>query len=252
MGDAVQIPKAKGGMTAQTLKVIAILAMTVDHVAYAFVQPYYSPLGIVLHFIGRVTGPVMFFFVAEGYRYTRNVWRYAMRMGVFALISYLPFIWFDTGHLPRNFEEFTTLNVFWTLGIGLLAIHARHVVKNPAVKLLVVFALLFVSEFGDWGATGVAIMLAFDLFSGNFKRQAAVYCAIVAFLILSALFSLFPRGGGVNWSAIGYMIVQSGMFLPIILLRFYNGQRGRGTKWLFYVFYPAHLLAICVIRMAIA
>ena len=47
------------GLTVNTLKYIAILAMVIDHIAYAFVSSV-TALSIVLHFIGRTTGPICF------------------------------------------------------------------------------------------------------------------------------------------------------------------------------------------------
>lgn len=60
-------PRISGnGITLNSLKYIAILAMTIDHIAFAFV-PDGTPLAIVMHIVGRITGPVMFFSAVEGY-----------------------------------------------------------------------------------------------------------------------------------------------------------------------------------------
>ena len=56
--------------------------MLIDHIAWAFV-PTASLLGQVMHVIGRLTGPTMAYMLAEGYHYTRNVKKYAMRLGIF-------------------------------------------------------------------------------------------------------------------------------------------------------------------------
>ena len=65
------------GLSGNALKVIAIIAMTIDHVAWMRIEAYEQaevPLQIFLHCIGRLTAPIMFFFVAEGYHHTRNFW----------------------------------------------------------------------------------------------------------------------------------------------------------------------------------
>ena len=64
--------KRKSGITSDLLKLIAIIAMTVDHIAWAFV-PFGSIAGQLMHVIGRLTAPIMCFMVAEGYYKTRNV-----------------------------------------------------------------------------------------------------------------------------------------------------------------------------------
>ena len=56
------------------LKIIAIIAMTIDHVADLFYPSFPSqPFPIILHIIGRLTAPIMWFFIAEGYHYTHNI-----------------------------------------------------------------------------------------------------------------------------------------------------------------------------------
>lgn len=48
--------------------------------------------------------------------------------------------------------------------------------------------------------------------------------------------------------------VQLGVFLAIPLLCCYNGKRGSGgraAKWGFYIFYPAHLLVLWILNLAL-
>ena len=75
------------------LKLIAICAMVCDHLAWGFLD-FYTPLAQILHIIGRLTIPIMCFFIAEGYRHTSNLRRYIHRMICFWLISILPFYLF--------------------------------------------------------------------------------------------------------------------------------------------------------------
>ena len=83
------------GLSGTTIKFIAIAAMLIDHIAWAFV-PTYSVFGQIMHVIGRITASIMCFFVAEGYYYTKNVKKYVLRLAIFALISHVPFIFFET------------------------------------------------------------------------------------------------------------------------------------------------------------
>lgn len=73
-------------LNAYQLKILAIIAMLIDHIAWAFV-PLNTIQGQALHVIGRLTAPIMCYFLAEGFFYTRNLKKYICRMGVFALIS---------------------------------------------------------------------------------------------------------------------------------------------------------------------
>ena len=68
-------------MNRNQLKTLAAAAMLLDHIALAFL-PQTGAAYFMLRFFGRITGPVMAFFVAEGYIYTSNVKRYALRLWV--------------------------------------------------------------------------------------------------------------------------------------------------------------------------
>ena len=92
----------KGFLNRNQLKYLVIAAMLIDHIAWAFV-PTASLLGQVMHIIGRLTGPTMAYMLAEGYRYTRSVKKYAMRLGIFAVISWLPFSYFESGGIRPAF-----------------------------------------------------------------------------------------------------------------------------------------------------
>lgn len=251
MTENIEMQNESRGMTASTLKTIAIIAMLIDHIAHVFV-PGGSVIGSVMNAIGRITGPVMFYFVAEGYHYTRNVNRYTFRLALFAVISYLPFI-FCFGHTwpgnPSWLESCYDLNVIYTIFLGLLVIRARREMKNPVLKLLAIVLLIWLSSIGDWAIEGIFIMLAFDYYRGNFKQQAFAYSLIMgpsliqtlAMPVWTLMYKLGPIKESINLERI---VSQSAMFLPILLLSYYNGKKGHSSKvskWGFYIFYPLHL-----------
>ena len=105
-------------MNRNQLKALAAAAMLLDHIALAFL-PETCAAYVALRFLGRMTGPVMAFFVAEGYVHTRAVGRYALRLFLFAILSWLPYAVFETGLPPVLFSNFSVLH---TLLLGLLAV----------------------------------------------------------------------------------------------------------------------------------
>ena len=60
------------GLDRTQLKFIAICGMVCDHAAWGFVE-FMTPLGQIMHIIGRLTLPIMCFFIAEGFRHTSNI-----------------------------------------------------------------------------------------------------------------------------------------------------------------------------------
>ena len=252
------------GLTAGTLKTIAIIAMIIDHIAWAFV-PTTSPLGVVMHMVGRITGPTMFYFLAEGYRYTRDKNKYTLRLGIFALVSWLPFYYFEFGTWP-SLQSFSPVGVIFTLFLGHLAIRVRHEIKNRALQALVIVSAVLLSVLGDWGVIGVAITLLFDIFYGNFKKQAISYSAVVLFSAFGPLIGIWAAtasgatlvegmgSAAIYAELIATSLMQLGQFIPLILLRFYDGRLGKGgpvLKWFFYIIYPAHLLILGILRFEV-
>lgn len=229
----------KGFLNRNQLKYLVIAAMLIDHIAWAFV-PTASLLGQVMHVIGRLTGPTMAYMLAEGYRYTRNVKKYAMRLGIFAVISWLPFSYFESGGIRPAF------GVIYTLFLSLLAIWFWDKAKcSLSVKWLDIFGLCLLSVFGDWAIFDVLYALTFFRYRESPREKWLSFGGITLVCCMSVLTSE-PM-----WSG----LFQLGIFLVIPLIQYcYNGESGSKKpfhKWFFYVFYPLHLLVLGILRWVV-
>lgn len=209
------------------LKLIACLSMFIDHLGAVC---FSGMMGFRI--IGRLAFPIYCFLLVEGAVHTRNMKKYILRMGIFALISEVPFDLAFYHRLVYTGHQ----NVFFTLGLGLLAIwfleHPIEQLDIPDVlyKLLVIIAAGLIAEFfnTDYGFTGIAVICIFYYLRGQPQLKYPI-----AAILLAAM-------GGVEFYAVLALI-------PILL---YNGQRGRQTKVMqygFYIFYPAHLLLIAAL-----
>ena len=230
------------------LKYIVIAAMLIDHIAWAFV-PTFSVLGQIMHFIGRLTAPTMAFFVAEGYHYTRNFKKYAVRMAVFAVISWVPFVFFETGRLPIMIYEGGLMRfhpeqgVIYTLFLGLMAIRLWDSEKFPKwLKIIGIIAVCAISVIGDWAFMAVLWCLCFHIFRDEPKKKWIAFCIIGVFGSASMFFAA-------PWYS---QLFQIGVFAaPLLIGLCYNGEPGKKSafnKWFFYIFYPAHMVIIGLIR----
>lgn len=239
-------------LDSNALKLIAIVAMTIDHVAWMLFPGYSTdPIAVVLHTIGRLTCPIMCYFIAEGFHYTHDVRKYTMRLFLFALISHVPYVWNSMAYVDwKSFipfyygDVFNQTSVMWSLAWGLvmLRINANERLKAGAKVSLVL--LCCVAAFpSDWSCIASLCVLSIGSNRGNPKAQISwslFYVAIYAAVYFFALDRL-------------YGIIQFGVVLAIPLLALYNGERGRSPKankafkWLFYVYYPLHLLVIALI-----
>lgn len=234
--------RTRFGISGGVLKWIAVLTMAIDHAGACFLEVFMlniwggSPLGdrfygswdrivhvdMLIRYIGRPAFPIFCFLLVEGFLHTRDVKKYAVRLGIFALVSEIPF------DLALHLTPFAwkNQNVYFTLLIGLLAIwfiEAQGETFGARLTGLAGGALLAELLHTDYGAFGVGLIVALYVMRKNRLWQC----------VLGALCCLWE-------------LTAPLAFLPIYL---YNGERGRQPKWFFYWFYPAHLLAYYAIGM---
>ncbi len=214
------------------LKLIAMVSMVFDHVGDNF-----FPEQTWMRVIGRMALPIFAFCVAEGYLHTRNRKKYLLRLGVFALVSEIPFDLVTAGKLLEFGHQNIMLTFFWAI-LGLLCYDAlREKLKKGSLVLGILVLLLF---------AGASLILGLDY---NFLAVGLIFLYYLlrdkALLWRNAAgmaFHILLRNKDIYWfGLLG--------FLPLFL---YNGQKGRGLKWLFYLFYPGHLLLIWGIRLLLA
>ena len=227
------LERSWGGLSLNHLKAVAVAAMVIDHIAFAFV-PDGTLLAILLHSIGKITGPTMFFAAVEGCHHTRNLNRYLLRLAVFALVSWFPFLYFHFGGDLAAIQLMRP-NVIYTIFLGVLAVRIR---RSPrlcsAWKVLLILLLFILSVPADWGYTGVVIILVFDYYYGSWKHQAFAYCMVVMLdmgvlsLLIHPFFGLFyDHVFQIDWELYAYSVEYVGAFLPLLLL----SRENHGFPW---------------------
>ena len=225
----MEMPKRFQVLDGTTLKLIAMAAMVFDHVGDNF-----FPGQVWMRALGRLAMPIFAFCISEGYAHTHDKRRYLVRMGVFALVSEVPFD-LVTAHVPLEFTHQNIMATFFWAILGLMLFEriagegAPKARKAAGYIMLAVFAMLSVLLGLDYNMLGCGLIFVFYLL----REKGLVIAAAAA-----AVYHAILRNKGVYWfGLLG--------FLPILL---YNGKRGRGLKWLFYLFYPGHLLLIWLVR----
>jgi len=241
MADTMDITQWKGfSLSRNTLKYITMVSMFIDHATWTFIGP--SNLSAqILHMIGSLTAPIVFFFIAEGYTHTKSVKKYLLRLFIAAIVSHIPYALWDYGSI---FTIHTS--VMATLFLALLAITAWDKIANIPLRLLAVAALCALAFYTDWSYYGVIYCLAFYVFRGNFKKQAISIVCLCLYVFVSLYFIEFNDMSFIEYFKEYYF--QFAQLLTIPLLAGYNGKKSSGGsaggKWLFYIFYPVHLLVI--------
>ena len=229
------------GLNRVQIKNIAIAAMLIDHIAAFFLTPEKHPeliaIFIIMRAVGRIAGPVMFFFLTEGYSHTSSKLKYGLRLFCFGIISQIPYSLVRYGKVSTE-----SLNVIITLFMSFLMLAATDRIKNQIIKGLTVFIFILLTAFSDWGIIGPLIVWLFYISRDDRKRQIKAYMVIVGIYLASTIVFI------VQDNKLWYEgICQIGLPLVIPLLYLYNGESGAKTlsnKWVFYQFYPIHLLLI--------
>lgn len=247
----------KKGLNSNALKMIAIIAMTIDHIAWLVFPDYpHEVLPVILHIIGRLTCPIMCYFIAEGYHYTKNIRKYTCRLFVFAVISHFAYIFASADFVDRKsfipFYYGNILNqtsVIWPLAWGLVMLRIVNSEKIPKqwVKTVLILLICLVTFPSDWSCIASLCILAFGTNRGKLKTQSVwliIYVAIYAAVYCFAI----------DWV---YGLVQMGVVLAIPFIKLYNGERGKSPrinkfmKWFFYIYYPLHLAILGTIQLAL-
>ncbi len=233
------------------LKLIAICAMVCDHIAWGFVD-FYTPLGQILHIIGRLTVPIMCFFVAEGFRHTSGRIGYIRRMVFFWIVAVIPFYLFF--HEVYDYRQ----NIIFDLLLGLLLL---TVLENKKFKLwhkIFLGSLLFVISalIGGWVIMPMLYILVF-YYVRDFKKQAAWVCGLTVvlqiFLIVAVSLNKIWHFSHYDWPWYEKLYLL-GFMIPLLLLKRYNGEKGKDFigKYFFYLFYPAHFLVLVTVKKILA
>lgn len=246
----------KRSLTLNKLKCIAIVAMFINHLNYIMWDDG-SFMFEISSAVGKITAPIMFYALVEGYHKTRNKMNYAIRLLLFAIISYFPFIYARSGG-DLGKIEFARLNVIFNIFIGFVAIHSRRNIKSIVLRVLFIMVLCVLSEFTDWGALGILIVVIFNYYYGNKNNQLFGYFLLVIcynsifnyFIVPFQEWIIFHKK--IDFKFELFWLSDFFSLIPILLLSYYDGKKGgssRKIKYFFYIFYPAHLFLIGLIGM---
>ncbi len=256
-------------MTSFILRIIAVIAMLLDHTAAVLVSPV-SEAYPLMRCIGRIAFPIFCFLVVEGFEHTRSVGKYMGRLAIFACLAEIPF---DLAFHNAVTEFRQGQNVFITLLLGLAAItaagkgvpwllgrvapdfaHAENrlvqgVLASPVIALCCQLADALDTDYGWFGVLTICIFYLLR------SRRAL---ALLAFALLNTLkycVAILPEDSSnvlFSFRVLGLDTVQWYAPLAALPIGFYNGQPGcRKYRYWFYIFYPAHLLVLWLLSMVI-
>ncbi|GAB2023442.1 TraX family protein [Pseudolactococcus yaeyamensis] len=231
----------KLGINAYSLKIIAIIAMTLDHISGTFENHLSLTARVLLITPGGLTFPIMAFLLVEGYQHTRSVKKYGQRLLIFAFVALIPYI--------LAFQV-PILDVLFTLFLGLSILYLYDNMTNRIGFWFTFAGFVLLSSICDWMLMGVPMILCYHAIKSPLKR---LIIPILFPIILTGLDIFATLNMDTSQTLMTmlpemlYAVIGCGATIP--LLYHYSGERGKPMKYFFYAFYPAHLLILAIIRM---
>lgn len=231
--------KKSFGITGSTFKIIACIIMFIDHIGAVIIERYLRTLSgaefqrvyevdKVVRYVGRLAFPMFCFLLVEGFLHTRSKMKYVSRLFIFCLISEIPFNLAIAGSIWDREHQ----NVLFTLliGFGVLILieklekrFTNHWLQLTGMVLIAMAGAALADYFmTDYGASGIITIFAMYILRNDKLQQMLMGC-----IVLTAYNSM-------EWTSL----------FALIPTKLYNGQKGMSVKFLFYLFYPLHLLLL--------
>ena len=239
------------GLSANAVKIIAAISMTVDHVGVLLFPKIY-----VLRIIGRLAMPLFAWFIAEGMIRTRSPLRYFLRVFTLAVVCQIPYLIVEG-------EFYLGILFTFSCSIGIMALvrfafYSPDKEKTREDRVLGVLGIAAAAAFAyflcryvkiDYGFFGILLPVSAYLFRGKGARMASFSVCLLA-LCAWALIGKNPA----SFADIPRLVMtrepEPFALLAVPIIALYSGYRGKlRMKYFFYIFYPAHMLIIYAISL---
>jgi len=250
----------KISLTSNSLKIIAIVTMIIDHIGYYF-KPYMNNVVyIMLRAIGRISMPLFAYLLVQGFFHTKDLKKYIIRIFVFAIATQLAIFGvsiFDEN--PQNLSVNTQLNVLFSYTLSLITlwvIHEKTIIKkydlnkNMFAKILMILAIIGIYVFIPFDyeiylPLFIVMLYFIEKLKITIYMQRQNYNISIKGMLVSSLTEDKIKKGYILLILFAMLtiIIRSMnpmywyMLLSIIPIYLYNGERGKSNKKIKYMFY---------------
>ena len=287
MNEAAVISKtgaAKWGFTSYSLKVLALLLMTLDHIYY-YLGSGILPIPHIFTLLGRISAPLFLFAMAEGFSHTHDRMAYLKRL-------YLASVLMSVGNdlvnsfLPHPNGAMVINGMFATLFIVGLYIWAIELLlgnikkkkwKNIGIALAMLLipigsgigVTLYIGNTASVSPIGRIVFQAlYTLVPSPIFVEGSVYWVFlgtgfyflrnkkiglsVFYVLMSGFFFFTAAGEGMTYENLFILNDQWFMVLSLPFILLYSGQRGKKMKYFFYMYYPLHVYVLVLLARLLA
>ena len=211
--------------------------MLCDHAGLVF-----FPDKVIFRIIGRLAFPIFAYMIAEGCKYTKNRLKYFLQVAVLGVIcSAVYLIFLHSWH--------QNILITFTLSIALIFAVDYFLQKKNFLSCLImvitVLAVIFISVI-------VPEVIKFKDFNVD-SSYIGLLIPVIIYYVPKKWLKLVALALALTLLTVKYQIwYQFYSLISVLLLALYNGTRGKANlKYLFYLFYPIHLVVIYGIQMLI-
>ena len=240
----------KNGLSSNAIKIIAAITMFIDHLGFML-----FPQVRILRIIGRLSMPLFAYMIAQGCRYTKNKLKHFLT--IFSLAVVLQVVYYV-------YSREMKLSILFTFSFSILLIYALQYFKETLfdkdkkvyykilIGIVAVFAVLVVRYICknvrvDYGFRGCLLPVFAALFHPTKNTNVKLLDCLDTHPVHLSAFAV-----GLIYLVMGSSQIQTYSLLSLVILLFYSGERGKlNMKYFFYVFYPAHLLLLEILKLII-
>lgn len=204
------------------IEIIAIIAMLLDHIGSVF-----FPDIIIFRIIGRLAFPLFAWGIARGYKYTKDLKRYVIRLLLFAVVSQYPYYF-----LLRN----GNLNIGFTLLAGLIVLWIYNSYLTNFIKCFIILSIIVLSQFLHFEYSFYGIFTIF-IFYRYWEQEKTIYYQFILTLVSILILRYDP-----------IQLISSFSTLIVLVMNLACKKDIRISKLFRYGFYPVHLLVLLSIK----
>ncbi len=249
-------------MTSTALKLLALGLMLIDHIA-----EYIPGIPIWFHWLGRLSAPLFIFCMAWGLSYTHDRKKYLIRLYCFGAI--MAVLDLTCNNIYQKPYCYITNNIFVTLlliGVITSLIELCKQDRKKGIKYIIVFCIYqlittFLCIAAEVILPGYGIINFIGAITANLVFCEGSFIFILLgiliyfckeskpklFYVYSIFCVIYLILSAINDFSVQSLLFENYQWMMIASLPFmyiYNGQKGKGLKYLFYIFYPAHIIIL--------
>ncbi len=246
------------GFTTNNLKIIAIIAMIIDHIGFYFYDKIPYQLYINCRIIGRIAMPIFAFLILQGIKHTKSKKKYILRLFILAIITqiaiYLMYKINISYYKNYSINIINYLNIVFSFALSVLIIQIIELkIKDSNIlifkilinvlKILLIILILSIYfviniDYSFYVPLMIIIMYFIDKILSKYNKDILEKVLICITIVVIGI---------INQKFIGLYTILS---FPFIL--FYNGKLGKKAnilKYSFYAFFPLHHMILYFISM---